>query len=711
MGKEVTPYEPEDGDSGGGGGDDEAPTPKSKVFLLHPNMVFMTYWDAAMTFLLLFTAVVTPFEVAFLAEDGAFLDDMSENPATGSAAELMKVGEIQRLFIINRLVDLGFMADIFVNFNLAYFDEAASMWIVKKGLIGKRYLTTWFVIDVVSILPFDSLGLVIESDSIQQLKVLRIVRLLRLIKLLRVLRSSRVLARMQANSGWSNASFSLLKFVLVVLSTLHWAACAWNMVAQFNDTYPIEADCVEAGGEFTPANETAGTEYECTADEETWWDVMEYPNEWPGQTRPHTKYYGAMEFSMMAMVMGYGDPSPGNDKERFTALILMLLTGSVYAYTIGAICGVVSERDPATKEYNQTMDHLNQYVRQMHIKKALTHRLRDYFTFCKQNFKEKYYKVVLEEMSPTLQADVAHFTAGPWIAQIRFFNVTADNPSDPDGMLQNENHKFITGLALALCPEAFAPKELIIYVGQRAEKMFVIQRGLVGKEGRVLSAGQFFGEDFILTSARRHYQACVLTYLDVYSLAQDDMEHVLDDGDFPATTRLIRRAVLRMALRKKFLEVAQTVKEKRGLTQEPTATKKEELQAWKNEMRKKAMIWQNQAKKGLLPQRKRRLSVEIVDATGGDKAADDDGDGSGGIARKDIKDMQLLIDKLSDAQSKTATDSEHRLNELELRVNELTDAITMGFGKIEQAVKGSILARRSGGGKPLGGGPPGLPQG
>jgi len=65
------------------------------------------------------------------------------------------------------------------------------------------------------------------------------------------------------------------------------------------------------------------------------------------------------------------------------------------------------------------------------------------------------------------------------------------------------------------------------------------------------------------------------------------MEHVLDDGDFPATTRLIRRAVLRMALRKKFLEVAQTVKEKRGLTQEPTATKKEELQAWKNEMPRK----------------------------------------------------------------------------------------------------------------------------
>ena len=137
------------------------------------------------------------------------MQDDSKTPATGGATELMATGEILRLFIINRMVDLGFMADIFVNFNLAYFDKAASLWVVKKPMIAKRYLKTWFVIDVVSILPFDSLGLVFESDSIQQLKILRIVRLLRLIKLLRVLRSSRVLARMQANSGPSPHALSL----------------------------------------------------------------------------------------------------------------------------------------------------------------------------------------------------------------------------------------------------------------------------------------------------------------------------------------------------------------------------------------------------------------------------------------------------------------------------------------------------------------------
>ena len=108
-----------------GGDDDDQPRKvKSKVLLFHPNQVFMQRWDAAMTFLLLFTAVVTPFEVAFLAEDGSFLKDDSLTPATGGARELMKTQEILILFIVNRMVDLGFMADIFVNFNLAYFDAA-----------------------------------------------------------------------------------------------------------------------------------------------------------------------------------------------------------------------------------------------------------------------------------------------------------------------------------------------------------------------------------------------------------------------------------------------------------------------------------------------------------------------------------------------------------------------------------------------------------
>ena len=40
----------------------------------------------------------------------------------------------------------------------------------------------------------------------------------------------------------------------------------------------------------------------------------------------------------------------------------MLVGGSTYAYLIGDICGVLSNTDPATTEFKNTMDTLNKCV-------------------------------------------------------------------------------------------------------------------------------------------------------------------------------------------------------------------------------------------------------------------------------------------------------------------------------------------------------------
>ena len=39
-------------------------------------------------------------------------------------------------------------------------------YVVEHRLIAKNYLTGWFIIDFVSILPFDTLGMVMQSDDI-----------------------------------------------------------------------------------------------------------------------------------------------------------------------------------------------------------------------------------------------------------------------------------------------------------------------------------------------------------------------------------------------------------------------------------------------------------------------------------------------------------------------------------------------------------------
>ena len=78
-------------------------------------------------------------------------------------------------------------------------------------------------------------------------------------------------------------------------------------------------------------------------------------------------------------------------------VVCFVLAGSIYAYVIGAICGIVSQMDPATQHYNQTMDQLNGFMEEIHLPQEQRNDYRDYFTFCKHKFKVEYYLNLLEQ--------------------------------------------------------------------------------------------------------------------------------------------------------------------------------------------------------------------------------------------------------------------------------------------------------------------------
>ena len=175
--------------------------------VLNPDSAGVQRWDSLTFALLIFTAVITPFEVAYLT-----------------------VKTKQFLFWINRLVDLVFIADIFVQFRLAFRDETkGSMLIKSQKKIAYRYGTTWFPIDVMSVLPFEILSIAIKGSAFSKLKVVRLVRLLRLLKLMRVLRANRLLARYETKISVSYATLAMTKYVVLLVVVAHWMACVWGM--------------------------------------------------------------------------------------------------------------------------------------------------------------------------------------------------------------------------------------------------------------------------------------------------------------------------------------------------------------------------------------------------------------------------------------------------------------------------------------------------
>ena len=105
---------------------------------------FIQNWDLAMLLLLLFTALITPYEVVFL-------------PASNS---------ISVLFVVNRLVDAAFGIDMYIQFHLGFQagPRQGNKVVMDRSAIRCRYLSFWFWIDALSVMPLWIIGFVVPSE-------------------------------------------------------------------------------------------------------------------------------------------------------------------------------------------------------------------------------------------------------------------------------------------------------------------------------------------------------------------------------------------------------------------------------------------------------------------------------------------------------------------------------------------------------------------
>ena len=187
-------------------------------FLIDPRTSkLLNYWDLTTSIALIYTAMVTPAEVALL-----------------DAAKSV----LEPLFIINRLLDIIFITDMVVQFRLMVevtkTQSQGSVWVVEPRKIAQYYLHSWFTLDIVSVLVsgFDWVGLDFiatdesQSEALSNFKVLRVLRALRLAKLARLFRMSRVVKRWETRVAVNYALLSLIKSFFTIIFMGHWISCS-----------------------------------------------------------------------------------------------------------------------------------------------------------------------------------------------------------------------------------------------------------------------------------------------------------------------------------------------------------------------------------------------------------------------------------------------------------------------------------------------------
>ena len=495
--------------------------------ILNPlESVFLSRWDVITMIAMVYTALVTPFEVAFIP-----------------APKTVWSG----WFLINRGVDTVFLVDMCLQFFIAYehrdaqnsdaggvFHTTELIW--DRWKIRKHYLCGSFPVDLASILPsaFDVLPLVMDDDSenadrVSRVRTLRALRALRLIKLARLLRAQRVIARWATRISIPQQTLTMMACVLAVVLSAHWYACIFALQASIHDSpsdtwLGVYGYCEDPMAPASGANSLVGRsafEVEC-----------------PGLG---TGEWYAASFAWAIMIItgcGGTDAYPSSNSPYETLIVILLvLTGALlWTQVLATFCDMATNADPAKIEYRLLIDDVNRFSEREKLPQELRRRLRQYFMQRRHVSKARAVANVIYKMSSSLQEEVTMLVHYHWLRHLWF--------------LRGAEPACLVSVALGTEARVFAPSEI-----PEVEILYIIHKGCVLFGGRVLTSGKMWGEDIILSNPVNYtmMSARCMTYVETFTVSRATLKEIVKR--FPLATRAVKRAALKVALKRTMIRI------------------------------------------------------------------------------------------------------------------------------------------------------------
>ena len=149
----------------------------------------------------------------------------------------------------------------------------------------------------------------------------------------------------------------------------------------------------------------------------------------------------------------------------------------------------------------------------------------------------KSHTALLEMMSPKLQGEVTLLCNQKWIEQVWFFRGCEEN--------------FLVQVALSMTPAVYVPDETV-----PPGNLYVLHSGLILYGGRVVAAGQSWGDDMLITrlDLQSHFSALALSYANVFKISCTNLQRIA--APFPAVLKRLRFCAARLALRREFIKIA-----------------------------------------------------------------------------------------------------------------------------------------------------------
>jgi hypothetical protein len=270
-----------------------------------------------------------------------------------------------------------------------------------------------------------------------------------------------------------------------------------------------------------------------------------YPLE-DGQPLPtRSLYVACLYWSIMTLTsIGYGDLVPVNDFERGLVSVIMLLGSCLWAYVVGTICGEAANISEEMAQFRDLRDQLNSIIKTRKVNRELRIRLRQYFNNTRTLRAEKNYDTAYDCLSPQLQGELILAANRVWLEKVPWLAWTSRD--------------FIIVLVRGFRVLAHAQREIF----GEPMNLYVLQRGVVALNARVLVTGDIWGEDQVLLfspALLSLFQRCYsLTFSQVQVLHRSTIEEAC--LRYPGNAIPIRRAYVRQVFRSAIRFIASKAK-------------------------------------------------------------------------------------------------------------------------------------------------------
>jgi len=249
-----------------------------------------------------------------------------------------------------------------------------------------------------------------------------------------------------------------------------------------------------------------------------------------------------------------------NIVEVVVATVMIVIAGISWAVVLGQVCGVLANLTSDEAAFRNTMDELHDLMQHQDIPSHMRKRLRSFFLSHKSALRLSRHQKILNSMSSGLRAEVMMEMNRRWILKVSLLARMVKGEKRLSNRSWCSRHAFIMEVSNGMNLDFFAQSEIF----GLPQTLYVSNRGLVARNGRLQQAGSVWGVDFILRDRKLQdeFESFALTYSEVTTLSRSFFLETVDTfrdkiKDLPAQVRYYtcwlaaQRAILREAKKRK----------------------------------------------------------------------------------------------------------------------------------------------------------------